>query len=488
MAEETNPREELYERFKASLKRPVADRYFDEDELVEIYDYAGDLSDDYVQLEVLFCGARLYPASASLAERRALMYLDTSVDDSDEPTPAAGSFLNDNPELQTPLFEIARLQINRPSDPEGALEYILGQFETLGDEEIIRFLDLAFDLGCYDWVISNLPRLRTKVKFMPTLVYEIMREAESSGDDETVITLAEELIESEPFAVGYWVTLFKAQAKAGKEEDAKSSFDYARALGADNPDALLILAESVYSFAPYLYSEAYEIIEGLKEENPDEFMYTDCQCAILVRMGAGSKAINILREYLDKHPGHSRAMRQLLACNVPDASDYLDRFYDATGGEGFDPATYAELVTTLSLNGSMTSLEALLTRSGAGVDMDPGDFCAWIESLYALGRYEELAQLVDAHPNKGVFVTIPLKGSAVIFAYIVALMKLGRGDDANAFFSEVRPALEAIIEDAPMPVRMSIRTVFTLADKMRRHPADDTLYWEYFNMLNYEKK
>ena len=126
MAEETNPREELYERFKASLKRPVADRYFDEDELVEIYDYAGDLSDDYVQLEVLFCGARLYPASASLAERRALMYLDTSVDDSDEPTPAAGSFLNDNPELQTPLFEIARLQINRPSDPEGALEYILG--------------------------------------------------------------------------------------------------------------------------------------------------------------------------------------------------------------------------------------------------------------------------------------------------------------------------------------------------------------------------
>ncbi len=488
MAEETNPREELYNRFRESLKQPVTDRYFDEDELVEIYDYAGDVSDDYVQLEVLFCGARLYPSSVSLAERRALMYLDTSVDDSDEPTPAAGSFLSDNPELQTPLFEIARLQINRPEDPLGALEYILAQYDTLGDEEMIRFLDLAFDLGCYNWVVENLPRLRGKVKFLPTLLYEIMREAENSGDDQTVIALAEELIESEPFATGYWVTLFKAQARAEKEEDAKSTFDYARALGADNPDVLLVLAEAVYSYAPYLYKEAFEIIEGLRNENPDEFIYTDCMCAILVRMGSASQAIKLLKEYVDRHPGHSRAMRQLLACNISDASDYLDRFYEATAGVGFDPGTYSELVTTLSLNGAMTSLEALLTRSGAGVDMDPGDFCAWIESLFALGRYEEVVELMDAHPNKSVFVTIPLKGSAVVFSYLVSLMKLGRGADANEYYSEVRPALEAIIEDAPMPVRMAVRSLFTLADKMRKHPAEDKLYWEYFNMLNYEKK
>ena len=65
MSNEKNPREELYNRFKLSLSRPVTERFFDEDELVEIYDYAGDVSDDYVQLEALFCGARLYPESVS---------------------------------------------------------------------------------------------------------------------------------------------------------------------------------------------------------------------------------------------------------------------------------------------------------------------------------------------------------------------------------------------------------------------------------------
>lgn len=50
MDNDMNPREELYRRFKESLTHPVLDRFFDEDELVDIYDYAGDMDDDYVQL------------------------------------------------------------------------------------------------------------------------------------------------------------------------------------------------------------------------------------------------------------------------------------------------------------------------------------------------------------------------------------------------------------------------------------------------------
>lgn len=91
MSDDENPREELYQRFRESLRRPVSERFFDEDELVEVYDYAGDLNDDYVQMEVLFCGARLYPESQALSERRALLYLDTSIDDTDAPSPAAAS-------------------------------------------------------------------------------------------------------------------------------------------------------------------------------------------------------------------------------------------------------------------------------------------------------------------------------------------------------------------------------------------------------------
>ena len=76
MDEAENTRQALYERFLESLRRPVAERFFDEDELVEIFDYSGDLNDDYVRLEVLMCGFRLYPESDALAARRAVFYND----------------------------------------------------------------------------------------------------------------------------------------------------------------------------------------------------------------------------------------------------------------------------------------------------------------------------------------------------------------------------------------------------------------------------
>ncbi|MDE6157886.1 MAG: hypothetical protein K2F78_07045, partial [Muribaculaceae bacterium] len=82
---------------------------------------------------------------------------------------------------------------------------------------------------------------------------------------------------------------------------------------------------------------------------------------------------------------------------------------------------------------------------------------------------------------------IPLKGTSATFAFIVSLMKLGRQEDADEHITSVRPFLEALMNEALMPVRMNIRSIFTLIDKIRRHPASDRLYWEYFDMLNYSK-
>ena len=487
MSSDTNPREELYRRFRQSLSQPVTERYFDEDELVEVYDYAGDISDDYVQMEALFCGARLYPESQALSERRALLYLDTSVDDSDAPSPAAGAYLNDHAEIFTPLFDIARLEINHPEDPEAALEFLLTQYETFNDEEIIRFVDLAFDLDCYKWVVDNLDRLRTKVHYQPVLVYEVMREADENLDNELTARLAEELIETEPFSVGYWELLFKAQARGEKEEEAKSTFDYAKALGADDPDSLLVLAGDVYNYAPYLHKEAFDMLETLKADAPERFEFVDCQCALLVKTGAGDRAIATLIKFVEDNPGHERAVRQLLLCNIRNPRQYLDRFYEATEGRGFSADTYAELLNTLAMNSAMRSLEALLERTVNMEEMDPGDFSAYIEALFALSKFSRIVELIENYKYTEMLFRIPLKGCATSFSYMVSLMKLGRQADAEAHFNSLRPYYEAVLEDAPMPVKMAVRCLLTLADKIRRHPASETLYWEYFDMLNYGK-
>ncbi len=50
----------LYDRFKEESVQP--DAYFDEDDLIEIFDYASDMADDATRIDVLLVGARLYPS------------------------------------------------------------------------------------------------------------------------------------------------------------------------------------------------------------------------------------------------------------------------------------------------------------------------------------------------------------------------------------------------------------------------------------------
>lgn len=66
-------------------------------------------------------------------------------------------------------------------------------------------------------------------------------------------------------------------------------------------------------------------------------------------------------------------------------------------------------------------------------------------------------------------------------------MKTGREKEAKEMLEKVTMLFEAYLAGAPLPVRMASRTIFTLADKVRRHPASEKLYWEYFDMLGHSK-
>ena len=56
----------MLSRFIAALAKGGDDCWFDEDELVQIFDYAGDTGNDYVRAEVLMWGARYFPDSKIL--------------------------------------------------------------------------------------------------------------------------------------------------------------------------------------------------------------------------------------------------------------------------------------------------------------------------------------------------------------------------------------------------------------------------------------
>ncbi len=481
-----NDRDELYHRFLQSLKEPANERFFDEDELVEIFDYAGDLGDDYARSEVLFCGARLYPDSLQLQERRALLYLDLEDAEKDIREGSAAAYMTDNPGYSSLLFDIVKLETDRPQNGPAALAFLMDAYQQFSDEEAIRFAQLAFDLDAYDWLKANLVNLRKKVSYLPSLLYEIMQEADSRCDDETTISLAEELIELEPFSVAYWSTLFRAQARAGKEEDARQTFDTTRALSSDNKAGLMSLADAVYSYAPYLASEAAEMLLLLREENPEEFAYTDCRCAILSQSGNIELAVKELREFVEAHPGDFRSYKQLLLCNVPDARQITERFLEYAdplpGDDDID-----DLVNTLHLRSNLRSLNGLFeVLFDRGMLTVPNQ-SAWIECLFAFGKYEDVVRLFESIDDKTLLIGQPVKGPATAYEYLVSLMKLGEECKAQDFIESVRPLYETIMAESPIPVRMGIRCFFSLVDKIQKHPASDKLYWDYFDMLSISK-
>lgn len=482
-----NTRGELYNRFRQSLAHPMGERYFDEDELVTVFDYAGDLADDYVRLEVLMCGARLFPDSALLAERRAMLYLDLFDPEDEAGGRVLNDYLADNSEASSPLFDIARLEADPPADGVAALDFLGGQYDTFSDEEIIRLVDLAVDLDCYQWLLSNIDTLKAKVNYLPSLLYEVMKEAYDCHDDATAITMAEQLIELEPFTVAYWVSLFRSQARDDREEEARTTFEYARDLADGNAADLLSLCECVYNLAPYLFPDAIEILNRLHSESPDEYTFTDCLGAFYVQSGRPDKAVELLTEYVDRNPTDGRPISKLLLFNVPDIEILLERFYIVTGGEGFDNTALDTLADHLNNIGAMASLYSLLSVAQSHRPLTVSQTVLYAQAMYALGKYDGVVAALTPEIIEMLLDVRLISSCECLYMYMASMMRLGRQADAVAMFEKMRPALENLQTSAPMGIRMVVRSVFTLADKIRRHPDSDTLYWQYFSMLGYGK-
>ena len=66
----------LLERFATALKEGDVTADFDVEELLDIFDFAGDYGMDYLRAEALFWGAAHYPGNKELLERRAVFYSD----------------------------------------------------------------------------------------------------------------------------------------------------------------------------------------------------------------------------------------------------------------------------------------------------------------------------------------------------------------------------------------------------------------------------
>ncbi|MDE6574711.1 MAG: hypothetical protein K2L84_05230, partial [Muribaculaceae bacterium] len=66
-------------------------------------------------------------------------------------------------------------------------------------------------------------------------------------------------------------------------------------------------------------------------------------------------------------------------------------------------------------------------------------------------------------------------------------IRCGRFPEALEKVEEACALYDSIMSETPAPLRMSFRTIKTLLAKMQSNPAEDKLYWEYFDLLSYGK-
>ncbi len=228
-------RHELLQRFKDSLRKPLSERYFDEDELIAIFDDAGDMNDDYIRLEVITVAARFYPDSDALNQRRCLIYGLLSA--------AAGKqMLENTPQSDSPMWDILRL-VEQPelktSAIQDRLNDILDSASSMDDEEVVQIIRAAADLNQSDWVLKNVKRLSAKCRNRKLVLMEGAIALESAQRYKDAAKLMSDLVEEDPFNVGNWVMLAQQYLAMGDDEQFNQAIDYALALQPDDWQALL---------------------------------------------------------------------------------------------------------------------------------------------------------------------------------------------------------------------------------------------------------
>lgn len=226
-------RDELLQRFRDELKRPLAERFYSEEELISIFDSAGDAYDDYVRAEVLMLGARLYPDSHQLLERRGIFYESFEFD-------ALPRFVADHAEMQSTLADIMRLNTVEGSGLEFApnLDDFIATHTLHEDEEVIQFVQMVHAHHADKWLYDHLDLVKSKVHYLPTLYYEIAVNAEMDGDTAASIDALTALTDLEPYNADYWTMLASAHIAADSAEEAAQAVDYALAINPSHPEAL----------------------------------------------------------------------------------------------------------------------------------------------------------------------------------------------------------------------------------------------------------
>lgn len=424
-------RRSLYERYKATVGRSDAGDYFDEDDLIDIYDYANDVNDDFIKLEVLFDGAGRYPGSVPLRERRRYFYYYLGNDE-------AVSTLLERGGATTVLGRLLALRqkSDRRETTVAELDEILVTLDhKMDDEEVIQFVSEASTNENYEWLLANIDRIRGLVDYVPAFLYEVAAVAMEKPDHATAVKMAEELTMAEPFNVEFWELLAEAAFNAMDYDAALNAVDYSLAINPKSVKSLKIKAWALFrknEDSP----EALEILTALSGNDDFDSLSMQTLAMLLVRTGRHAEALAASERFISRNPADRQVMDYIFVLDPDSVAGRLDN-------PGFEPDTdneerfWTDWAVGHALAGRHRVAAALLAHARKHAALtDNAPFL--YEELYRAGMYQDLLDIFAADRDSS-----RAGHPVIILAVAMTLVRVGRPDDARVMLDEILSGVSA---------------------------------------------
>ncbi len=476
-------REELCSRFRQSLASPNdSSHYFDEDELIEIFDYAGDLNDDYLRWEAMLCAARYYPDSAAMKQRRALLYY-TFGDD------LISKYLSDNSAQHGVLWDISRARAanQRGAKAEAALDRILADYDEFDDEEVIQLVDLATSLNQTNWLLSRLDSLRNHVTYLPTLLYEIAVMLELEKRYSEAIKLLEELTDLEPYNEQYWFMLAQEHDLNDNVNGALQALDLALAILPEDK-AMRFYHARLLAREDNTRKQAIKALEKLAKEYPEDVDISRFLAALIIESSddlimkdASYKAADVLNRCYALNRGNRQLASDLMAVNgAPETVLLAD--VDST-----DPPTdvngWIAWAADLEVLGAHDKAIQILEYCNKKLGYrHPAVNEALIINYFLLQDFDAVCKAFET-PTVGESTATPDDAALVFVAYAISLAKVGKTKSAADFS---RMIMKLIVEDGPDDITYALRRLgagLVLTDIIERCKSRTKQDWSTYDPL-----
>lgn len=449
-------RQQLYDRFRESLGKPVDERYFEEDELVYIFDYAGDMNDDYVRAEVLFCGERLYPGSDALRARRSILY--------SECMPGANAFagyVRDNASSGDSIIwkiESTLDEFPQGGDARGRLDALLASKDTFDDEELIRLVKLAQSLSCRDWLLDNIDGLRRHAAYLPVLLYELGSVFMDAGDYGHAGPFLEALTRLEPFEATYWAMLFAVLVHLERYDDAREAFEFASGLEISDSETAVLLAtpvadESLADLRPQICA----ILEKVLRREPDYYRLVDALATQYAGCGKKAEAFRVLSDYAEIAPRVRETALLAMELELDDFDVLFTMFMEATNGTGY---THEEVMHCLyglfeaRRYADVRRLTDAYLKYAAPTDELRA---LYTEASFLVHDYQSCLEMQKDTMEVLSLMVMPSRGARAAYIYYTSLVAVGRADEASHFAVIATVVIRSIISAADVYDRLLLR-------------------------------